>query len=220
MLRAILDRLAIRPFERTFAYDASYMRALLAASPLTFLKFSVLTILIPRGDAPAAALAAAGIAATLRDDCGPCTQISVDIAQRGGVDRAVLRAVLAADEAAMGEDAALAYRFARTSLDRDIEAADPLRDEIVRRWGEKALVAIALTITTGRMYPTLKYALGYGKACSKVIVAGEAAPFERPRLQEHDDFCRNRQKSESCSQTKRDEPVDPVLMGPSKRDRL
>jgi len=26
------------------------------------------------------------------------------------------------------------------------------------------------------MYPTLKYALGYGKACSKVTVAGVAAP--------------------------------------------
>ena len=45
----------------------------------------------------------------------------------------------------MGETAALAYRFAQASLDRDMEAADPLRDEIVRRWGDKALVAIALT---------------------------------------------------------------------------
>ena len=42
--------------------------------------------------------------------------------------------------------------------------------------------AIALTLTTGRMYPTLKYALGYGKTCSRVTVAGEAAPFERPAL--------------------------------------
>jgi hypothetical protein len=63
-----------------------------------------------------------------------------------------------------------------------METADPLRDEIVRRWGEKALVAVALTITTARMYPTLKYALGFGKTCSKVTVAGEAAPFERPAL--------------------------------------
>ena len=44
----------------------------------------------------------------------------------------------------MGETAALAYRFARASLARDMEASDPLRDEIVRRWGDKALVAISL----------------------------------------------------------------------------
>ena len=31
------------------------------------------------------------------------------------------------------------------------------------------------------MYPTLKYALGHGKACSQVtVVGGEPAPFERP----------------------------------------
>jgi hypothetical protein len=182
MLRALLDRFAIRPFERTFSYDAGYMRALLAASPATFLKFSVVTGLVPRRDAPAEALAAAGIVATLREDCGPCTQIGVDIAVKGGVDRKVLRAILAGEEAAMGEAAALAYRFAQASLDRDMATADPLRDEIVRRWGEKGLVAVALTITSARMYPTLKYALGFGKACSKVTVAGEAAPFERPAL--------------------------------------
>jgi hypothetical protein len=179
MLKALLDRFAIRPFERTFGYDASYMRALLAARPASFLKFSVLPGMAQRRDAPAEALAAAGIVATLREDCGPCTQIGVDMAMKGGIQAKVLRAILAGDQAAMGEAAALAYRFAQASLDRDMEAADPLRDEIVRRWGDKGLVAIALTLTTARMYPTLKYALGYGKTCSKVTVMGEAAPFER-----------------------------------------
>jgi hypothetical protein len=180
MLRALLDRLAIRPFERAFDYDASYMREVLAASPVTFLKFSMLSGLVPRRAAPAAALAAAGIAATLREDCGPCTQIGVDIAERSGVPEATLKGILAGDVAAMGETAALAWRFAHASIDRDMETADPLRDEIVRRWGDKALVAISLSIVTGRLYPTLKYALGHGKACSKVVVGGEAAPFARP----------------------------------------
>jgi len=57
---------------------------------------------------------------------------------------------------------------------RDLATVDPLRDEIVRRWGDRALVAISLSLMTARMYPTLKYALGYGKACSKVVVAGTA----------------------------------------------
>ena len=83
----------------------------------------------------------------------------------------------------MGENAALAYRFARASLARDMQAADPLRDEIVRRWGQKGLVALALALTTARMYPTVKYALGHGKSCSRVMVAGEAAPFHPPMAQ-------------------------------------
>ncbi len=73
----------------------------------------------------------------------------------------------------MGESAVLAYRFARASLARDMETCDPLRDEIVGRWGDEALVAISLSIVAARMYPTLKYALGYGKTCSRVTVSGE-----------------------------------------------
>ena len=175
MLRTLLTRW-IDGFETQWGYDASYMRQVLSASPATLLKFSFVTGVVDRKAAPAEALVAAGLAATLAEDCGPCTQIGVDMAAAGGVRPEVLRAILAGDEPAMGEAAALAWRFARASLARDMEAADPLRDEIVRRWGEKGLVAISMSLMTGRMYPTLKYALGHGKACSKVVVAGVAAP--------------------------------------------
>jgi len=175
MLKALLAR-QIDKMERLWGYDASYMRRVLAASPATFLKFGLVTGLVDRKAAPGEALAAAGIVGTLAEDCGPCTQIGVDMAAAGGVKADVLRAILAGDEAAMGEAAALAWRFARASLARDMEACDPLRDEIVGRWGERGLVAVSMALMTARMYPTLKYALGYGKACSKVTVAGIATP--------------------------------------------
>jgi hypothetical protein len=175
MLKAFLSR-QLASMERQWGYDASYLRHVLHASPVTFLKFGVATSLVDRKAAPAAALAAAGIVGTLAEDCGPCTQIGVDMAVAGGVKPDVLRAILAGDAAAMGDDAALAWRFARASLARDMIACDPLRDEIVRRWGDRGLVALGMAITTARMYPTLKYALGYGKACSKVTVAGVATP--------------------------------------------
>lgn len=120
---------------------------------------------------------AAGLVGTLSEDCGPCTQIGIDMAAARGANPEVIRAILAGDEAAMGETAALGWRFARASLARDMQACDPLRDEIVRRWGQKALVAISLNLMSARMYPTLKYALGHGKACSKITVAGVAAPI-------------------------------------------
>jgi hypothetical protein len=179
MLRALFSRY-LRGMEKTWNYDASYMREVLATSPWTFLKFAVVTMVVPRRDAPAEALAAAGLVGTLTEDCGPCTQISLDMAAKGGVKPQVLRAILAGDEAAMGENAALAYRFARASLERRLEEADALRDEVVRRWGQEGLVALALALTTARMYPTLKYALGHGKSCSRVTVAGDPAPFHPP----------------------------------------
>jgi hypothetical protein len=172
MLKAILSRW-LDGFERSWAYDASYMRLLLRVSPASLIKFALGTRAPDVRAAPGVALTAAGIVGTLAEDCGPCTQIAADMASAHGIPPAIIRAIIAGDEAAMGETAALAWRFARASLARDMEACDPLRDEIVRRWGEKGLVAIGLSLTAARMYPTLKYALGYGKTCSKVVVAGE-----------------------------------------------
>jgi hypothetical protein len=183
MLKTFLNRM-IRGMERQWRYDASYLHFVTDVSPLTSLKFSVVTGLVNRRDAPAEALAAAGLAGTLAEDCGPCTQIGLDMAAAGGVPPGVLRAILAGDQAGMGETAALAYDFARAVLAHDLEA-DSLREEIVKRWGKRALVALAMAITTARMYPTLKYSLGYGKACTRVTVAGTAAPVARPIAQSH-----------------------------------
>lgn len=179
MLKAIFSR-QIDRFEKTWTYDASYMRDLLAASPWTFLKFSMVAAMTPRKDAPPEALAAAGIVGTLTEDCGPCTQISVDMATAAGVKPEVLRAILAGDIAGMGETAALGYGFARAVLEKRLDEADLMREAVIRRWGHKGLVALSLALTSARMYPTVKYALGHGKACSRVIVAGGAAPVQKP----------------------------------------
>jgi hypothetical protein len=110
----------------------------------------------------------------MAEDCGPCVQIGVQIAEENHVPADVLRGILTGDHALMGSDASLAWRFARASLDRDLETADPLRDAVLERWGRKGLAAIALAIASSRVYPTIKYAMGHGKACSRVNVGGEA----------------------------------------------
>lgn len=179
MLKGFLLRYLDR-FEKTWNYDPSYLRLVARTRPTSAVKFLLGAAAADRSAVPSEAYAAAGLAGTLAEDCGPCVQIGVDMASAGGVDPAILRAILAGDEAAMGETAALAWRFARASLARDLAAADPLRDEILRRWGEKGLVALSLALTASRMYPTLKYALGYGKACSRVVVAGQPAAVVHP----------------------------------------
>lgn len=172
MLKLFLSRW-LDGFEKTFGYDASYMRHVLRANPPSLLKFGLGARALDQKAAPREALVAAGLYGTLQEDCGPCVQVGVDIATANGVDPKILRAIVAGDQEAMGETAALGYRFARASLARDMEACDSLRDEIVRRWGDRALVALSLSLVASRMYPTLKYALGYGKACSRVKVGGE-----------------------------------------------
>jgi len=173
VLKAIL-KAAVGRFEKRYDYDVSYMRELIDTDPAAFFAFSGVEKPAGYNKAPKEALAAAKLVATLQEDCGPCTQIVVSLAEEQGVAPAVLKGVLTGDEAAMGPDAALAWKFARASLARDMELADPLRDEIVRRWGKKGLAAIALAIASSRVFPSVKYALGYGKTCSKVQVKGEA----------------------------------------------
>jgi hypothetical protein len=169
----------IDKFERTWNYDASYLRDVLDADPRALMAFSkVAAIGNYRKDVPPAVYCAAGIVGTMSEDCGPCTQLVIDMAQRHGVDPAILRAIVARDLTAMPFEVALAVRFAEASLSHAPEA-DDLRDEVVRRFGKRGLVSLAFAMTASRLYPTLKYALGHGRACARVTVGGETRPVLR-----------------------------------------
>ena len=178
MLRWLMRR-RIAAFERAYDYDMSYIRDLVDADPRAARLFGRATALGQyRRDVPLAVWCAAQMTTVMAEDCGPCTQLGVTMAERQGVDPAVLRAILARDVTALPDDIALGVRFAEAVLAHDA-AADTLRDEIVRRWGKRALVALGFAITSGRLYPTLKYALGHGRACTRVTVAGEPMPVLR-----------------------------------------
>ena len=172
-------RKGIAAFERKWEYDASYVHEIIEASPRAAWMFSRATAIGKYGkDVPPAALAAAGITAVRHEDCGPCTQLGVSMAERAGVDAKVLRAVLTDDPTAMPDDVALAWRFTRATLDHD-PAADKYRAEIVRRWGPRAVISLAFAIVAARMYPTVKYAMGHGKACTRIVVGGAPIGFDK-----------------------------------------
>ena len=178
MIKWFLRR-QIAKFERTWNYDASYLREVLDADPRALFTFSKVTGLgTYRKDVPPAAYSAAAIVAVMAEDCGPCTQLVIDMAQRGGVDPAILRAVVARDVTAMPFEVALAVRFAEAALHHAPEA-DDLREEVIRRFGKRGLVSLAFAMAAARLYPTLKYVLGHGQACTRVVVGGEPRPVLR-----------------------------------------
>lgn len=172
MIRWFLRR-QIAAFERTWNYDASYMREVLDADPRALITFGKAVGLGHyRKDVPLAPHYAAGIVALMAEDCGPCTQLTINMAEREGVDPAVLRAIVARDLTAMPYDVALAVRFAEASLRRAPEI-DALRDEVIRQWGKRGLISLAFAMVAARLYPTLKYALGHGKSCTRLRIGGE-----------------------------------------------
>lgn len=181
MIRWALHK-ALDKFERDWNYDASYMHDMVDASPRAAWLFSRVTTLGRfRRDIPVEAWCAAGITAVRQEDCGPCTQLAVTMAERSGVDPAVLRAVLAENVNAMPPEVALAWRFTRATLAHD-PSADGYREAIEQRWGRRALVSLTFAITAARIYPTVKYALGHGKACTRVVVGGSPVTFQEKRV--------------------------------------
>ena len=100
------------------------------------------------------------------------------MAERGGLAPSALRAIAARDYGAIPAEAALAARFTEATL-RHAPEADDLREEVVRRWGKRGLIALAFAMLSARMYPTLKYALGHGHACTRLTIGGETLPVHR-----------------------------------------
>ena len=178
MLRWLFRRV-ISAFERQWSYDAGYLRAIVDASPRAAWRFlSASRLKDYDRDVPRDALLAAGIVAVRSEDCGPCTQLAAAMAERRGVPPEVLRAILTDDVAAMPDEVALAWRFTKAVLAHD-PASDKYRAVILERWGPRAVVTLAFAITTARIYPTVKYAMGHGKACIRVVVGGTPVVIDR-----------------------------------------
>lgn len=181
MIKRLLHR-TIGKFERNWNYDAGYLHEMVDASPRAAWIFSRVAAMGQfRRDVPVEALSAAGITAVRSEDCGPCTQLAVTMAERSGVRADVLRAVLADNPSAMPPEVALVWRFTRATLVHD-PLADEYRDAIVDLWGRRALVILAFAITAARIYPTVKYALGHGNACMRVVVAGTPVNLDHGRV--------------------------------------
>ena len=183
MLLDWLARRRMAAFEKTFAYDMAYARELLGWSRKGFWRFARVTGMAGyREGIPLSAWYAAKLVGTRAEDCGPCTQLVVDMARRGVHAFAALRAVLRDDPQAMDADTALGYRYALAAIGRSDNIFE-LRDEVLRRFGPRAMASLALALTGARMYPMLKYAMGHGHACVRVRVGEETvatAPMNNP----------------------------------------
>ncbi len=172
----IRSRLAA--FERKFGYDVSYARAILDADLKAFFAMARLGGMGEyRRDVPREVYWGARLQGSLAEDCGPCTQLNVTMALADGVRPATIAAVLS-DAADVPEEVRLGVRFARAAIAHD-PAADELREEIEKRWGKRAVVSLSFAIATARLYPTLKYALGYGKTCQRVVVGDTSVVVAR-----------------------------------------
>jgi hypothetical protein len=157
----------------SYGYDAGYMHEILAASTLAFLKFGLFQIMSDHRDRlPKDAWYAAKLAAALSEDCGPCSQLVVDMALRDGVASSSIAALLRDDMSGAGADAALGFRSGHAVARNGVDCV-ALAEEAEKRFGKRGLVSLDFAVACSRVYPTLKRGLGHGAACTKITVSNE-----------------------------------------------
>ena len=116
MLKWLLRR-RIDAFATEYDYDTSHMRYILNVSVRASLKFArIVGLANYRKDILLDANFAAALTTLLAEDCGPCSQLAVTMAEREGIASATIKTILAGDERAMTPEAALAYRFIQAML--------------------------------------------------------------------------------------------------------
>ena len=172
-MRSWIARRTLRAFAKRYGYDVSYLLMMLNESPAGFFKFApLLKAAAHREAVPIDASFAAKIVGALAEDCGPCTQLVVDMALEAGMAKDQIEAVLRRDPRAMSDTSRLAFKFADAVVRRSTDDEE-FRDAVRAQWGEKGVIDLTLALQLGRMFPMVKAGLGYAKECRRVTVDGQ-----------------------------------------------
>lgn len=171
-MRSWIARRALRSYAKRYGYDVSYLMMMLDYSPAAFFKFaSAMKASAHCEVVPADARFAAKIVGALAEDCGPCTQLVVDMALEAGMQKDQIEAVLRRDPRAMNDATMLGFKFA-DAVTRRSDNDEEFRDAVRAQWGQKGVIDLTMALQLGRMFPMVKAALGYAKECRRVFVDG------------------------------------------------
>jgi hypothetical protein len=171
-MRSWIARHMLRATSKRYGYDTTYLETMLAEAPKAFFKFApLMKASAHREVVPIEASFAAKISGAMAEDCGPCTQLTVDMALEAGMARDQIEAVLRCDHRAMNAATALGFRFADAVIRRSPDD-DACRDAVRAQWGEKGVVDLTMALQMSRVFPMVKAALGYAKECRRVNVGG------------------------------------------------
>jgi alkylhydroperoxidase family enzyme len=171
-MRSWIARRMLRATRKRHGYDTGYLEFLLKQSPSAFFKFAALNKAANHREVvPVDASFTARLVGVMAENCGPCTQLVVDMALKAGMPKDQIEAVLRRDPKAMNEATVLAFRFADAVV-RRFTNDDEYRDAVRAEWGEKGIIDLTMTLQTSRLFPMVKAALGYAKECRRVSVDG------------------------------------------------
>src|SRR5579871_1787211 len=107
-MRSFFARRILRRYSQHYSYDATYLETVLREAPNAFFKLAPLMKASSHREViPVDANFAAKISGAMAEDCGPCTQLTVDMALEQGMAKAQIEAVLRRDLKAMNPETRL-----------------------------------------------------------------------------------------------------------------
>lgn len=152
--------------EKILGESLDYVRHILDTSLRAFMKFGkIMPFAAYRRKLPVEAASIAHVVAARDEDCGTCVQIAINVAVKEGINPDWLQAALDERPDDLPEELADVYRFAEHVVGHTGEEGE-LRDKLRKRYGEEALIELALAISGSRVFPMVKRVLGYATSCS------------------------------------------------------
>lgn len=156
--------------EKKLGESMDYLRHIVDVSPTIFFRFaSIMPFANSRNVLPKEAWFVAQLLALEAEDCGPCLQITVNLALEAGVERSLIQSVLDNQVNDLSDDLQEVFQFTKLVLDRS-GTEDTLREKLRQRYGDRGLIELSYAIAASRIPPTVKRTLGYAKSCSNVSV--------------------------------------------------
>lgn len=159
-------RAGLREFSTRYRYDTGYMERLLGMAPAAYERFAAAMGMSQAGESlPVDARFVAKAATLLGDDCGPCLQLTLQMAVEAGVRRELLGALLDRPDE-LPPPLRDVYRHARQVVAG--ENGDGERIERLRAaFGDQGFGEICVLIAGARLYPTIKRAMGAASSCHR-----------------------------------------------------
>lgn len=168
MLRWFLRR-KLDAEEKKLGESMDYLRHIVDVSPAVFFRFaSIMPFANSRKLLPKEAWFGAQIVALQHEDCGPCLQISVNLARQQGVSADLIQMVLDRRYGELTAEIADVCAFTQSVVNGNDD--DTLRDKLRTRYGDRALIELSFAIASARIPPTVKRVLGYAKSCRTVEI--------------------------------------------------
>jgi alkylhydroperoxidase/carboxymuconolactone decarboxylase family protein YurZ len=159
----------IREFEAHYKYDGTFMRELLEHSPVGLAKFnSFLPLSAHREKLSPEYYWVAKLATMQVEDCGECLQLNVRMALEAGVSKGLVRAAIQGGNE-LPENLKDVYLYAKSVANHEL-VENELMGRIEARYDKGSLLEFGLCIASAKVFPTIKRALGYTKACSLIEI--------------------------------------------------